>query len=224
MRRQKLFDPWPETYDQWFTTPIGSLVKKYESALILDLLEPASGEITLDAGCGTGVFTRDILSAGARVIGLDISVPMLGEAKRKLAGTRFQAVKGDLLYLPFPADSFDRVISVTALEFIEDGVGAFRELFRVSRKGGSIVVATLNSLSPWAARRRAEAKEGHPLFKEAIFRSPDDLSSLAPVRGLIRTCIHFGKEDDPAVAAEMERRGEALGLATGAFLAGRWRK
>ena len=47
-----LFDEWPEKYDQWFTTPIGALIKKYESELILDLLEPCPGEIILDEGRG----------------------------------------------------------------------------------------------------------------------------------------------------------------------------
>jgi hypothetical protein len=46
----QLFDKWPEAYDRWFTTPIGSLVKKYEAQLILDLLKPKQREIVLDAG------------------------------------------------------------------------------------------------------------------------------------------------------------------------------
>jgi hypothetical protein len=35
--RVQIFNEWPEAYDRWFTTPIGSLVKKYEAQLILDL-------------------------------------------------------------------------------------------------------------------------------------------------------------------------------------------
>jgi precorrin-6B methylase 2 len=42
-------------------------VKKYEGKLILDLLRPGQGEIILDAGCGTGIFTKDFLTAGANV-------------------------------------------------------------------------------------------------------------------------------------------------------------
>jgi predicted TPR repeat methyltransferase len=72
----ELFDDWPEGYDQWFKTPVGSLVKKCEAELVLDLLDPSPGEKILDAGCGTGVFTSDILSRGATVTGLDISLPI----------------------------------------------------------------------------------------------------------------------------------------------------
>ena len=220
----RLFDEWPEQYDRWFTTPTGALVRKYEAELILDLLRPGHGETILDAGCGTGVFTLDLLACGARVIGLDISLPMLRRSREKAAGRPFQIVLGDMLHLPFPENVFDRVVSVTALEFIEDGLGAVRELFRVTKRGGCIIAATLNNLSPWASRRKAEAQKKQSIFMKAIFRSPDELRSLAPVEGVIRTAIHFRKEEDPNVAPEIERAGREKGLNTGAFVAARWEK
>lgn len=203
---------------------MGALVKKYESELLLDLLRPKHKEIILDAGCGTGVFTLDILSSGPHVIGLDISLPMLIRAGQKAKGYPFQILLGDILSLPFPENFFDRVVSVTALEFITDAKGAIRELFRVTKKRGCIVVATLNSLSPWASRRKAEVKKRHPLFEKAIFRSPDELLSLVSVEGIVRTAIHFQKEDAPESVPEIEREGRLGGLNTGAFVAARWIK
>jgi len=147
-----------------------------------------------------------------------IGLPHLAE------GYHFQAVLADILNLPFPESSFDKVVSVTTLEFIENAKGAIGELFRVTKRGGVIVAATLNSLSPWAARRRAEAKKGHTLFQKAVFRSPDELRSLAPVHCLVKTVIHFQKEDDPAKVPEIEREGQRKGLNTGAFVAVRWEK
>jgi ubiquinone/menaquinone biosynthesis C-methylase UbiE len=222
--KTELFDEWPQKYDQWFTTPIGTLVKKYEAELVLDLLKPAPGEIILDAGCGTGVFTVDILSLNWQVIGIDISLPMLMRAAQKARGYNFQTVLADMSHLPFSENVFDKVISVTALEFIEDGKGALRELFRVTKRGGCIVVATLNGLSSWATRRRAEAKRGHTLFQKAMFRSPDELRSLAPVDGVVRTAIHFQKEEVPAKAPKIEEEGKRKGFMTGAFVAARWEK
>lgn len=222
--KEQLFDRWPEAYDQWFTTPIGSLVKKYETELVLDLLIPRKGEFILDAGCGTGIFTRDILSSGSKVIGLDISLPMLIQAGKKLKGFPFQIVLANMLSLPFPESSFDKVVSITALEFIGDAEIAIRELFRVTKRGGIIVVATLNSLSPWTAKRIAKAKKGNTIFEKAIFRSPDDLHSLVPVEAVLKTVIHFQKEDDPKKAAEIERQGKRESLNTGAFVAVRWEK
>ena len=277
-KNSRLFDDWPQKYDQWFTTPIGSLVKKYEGELVIELLRPSQGEIILDAGCGTGVFTLDILSLGAHVIGLDISLPMLKWAAEKVNPVRnssgvlaalsrrrsglnpagiilksnpaaadgpeglwpvgskrgiisngvkrqpFQIVLADMLNLPFQKNSFDKVVSVTALEFIKDAKEAVRELFRVTKRDGIIVVATLNSLSPWASLRKAQAKRGHAIFKEAIFRSPDEMRSLAPVNGMIKTAIHFEKDDEPDHVPEIEHEGQRNGLKTGAFLTACWEK
>jgi len=222
--KSRLFDEWPDEYDRWFTTPIGTLVRKYEAELILDLLRPDHGEIILDAGCGTGVFTLDILAFGPHVIGLDISLPMLRRSREKARGYPFQIVSGDMLKLPFLDGSFDKVVSVTALEFIEDAKSSVQELSRVTKKGGSIVVATLSSLSPWASRRTAEARKKQTIFTKAIFRSPDELRFLASAEGVIRTAIHFQKEDDPNIVPEIERSGREKGLDTGAFLAARWEK
>jgi ubiquinone/menaquinone biosynthesis C-methylase UbiE len=223
-REKAVFDEWPEKYDQWFTTPIGSLVRKYESELILSFLKPAPGEIILDAGCGTGVFTRDIISSGSQVIGLDISFPMLRRARENAGGVRFHPILGDISTLPFREESFNKVVSITALEFIAEAKSAVAELFRVAKKGGVVVVATLNSSSPWAARRREEARKGHSIFSKAVLRSPDDLLALVPVHGLVKTAIHFDKEDSPENAVKVEREGKTRRSMTGAFVAVRWLK
>jgi len=223
-KRTQLFDKWPEAYDRWFTTPIGSLIKEFETQLILDLLKPKQGEIILDAGCGTGVFTLHFLSRGSKVIGLDISLPMLLGSRKKLQGFSFEMVLADMLSLPFQEGSFEKVLSITALEFIEDAKEAVGELFRVTKKGGSIVVATLNSLSPWASRRIVEAKERQTIFEKAIFRSPDELLSLASAEGVVKTAIHFQKGDDRKRAVAIEHEGKRKNLNTGAFVAIRWKK
>jgi ubiquinone/menaquinone biosynthesis C-methylase UbiE len=223
-KKDKLFDEWPETYDRWFTTPIGALVKQYEAELILDLLKPGSGEVILDAGCGTGIFTSDILAAGSKVCGLDLSLPMLRYGKKKAGQAPCEVVVGDVLTLPFPGEVFDKVVSITALEFVGNARAAVDELFRVTRRGGCIVVATLNSLSPWATRRKEEARKGHRLFQKAFFRSPDEMLFLAPVPGIAKTAIHFQKDENPRIASEIESVGRTKGLNTGAFIAVRWEK
>jgi ubiquinone/menaquinone biosynthesis C-methylase UbiE len=220
----RLFDEWPEKYDRWFETPIGALVKKYEKELLIDLLQPGPEEKILDVGCGTGIFTLDILAFGPCVTGLDISRPMLKRAGFKTAGYPFQGLAANMSDLPFVDECFDKVVSVTAIEFVEDAKGAIAELFRVTKKGGVIVVTTLNSLSPWAARRKQAADKGHSLFERMIFRSPDEMLAVAPVDGTVKTAIHFLKDDDPQAAPEIEREGQMRHLDTGAFLAARWEK
>jgi ubiquinone/menaquinone biosynthesis C-methylase UbiE len=220
----EIFDTWPEKYDQWFESPIGRLVREYESRLLLEMARPLPGERLLDVGCGTGIFTLDLLAAGSRVTGLELSFPMLRRAGMKASGYPFDPVQGDMRQLPFADKSFDKTVSVTAIEFLEDAYAGVTELFRVTRPGGIVVVASLNSLSPWAVRRKAAAKEGHPIFEHAYFRSPAEMEALAPFPASIRTAIHFQKHDDPDSAVETERDGEARVLDTGAFLIARWNK
>ena len=219
-----LFDEWPERYDQWFTTPLGSLIKRYEGELISDFLKPTPGEKILDAGCGTGVFTADILSSGSQVVGLDLSLPMLRLAERKFREYPLRLVLGDMSTLPFKDSSFDKAVSITALEFIPDPQRAVDELFRVAKRGAIIVVATLNSLSPWAVRRVEQGNRGHAIFSKAIFRSPEELLSLTDVKGIVRTAIHFQKGEDPSRAMEIERQGQVGRWDHGAFVAVRWQK
>jgi ubiquinone/menaquinone biosynthesis C-methylase UbiE len=220
----QLFDKWPDQYDRWFETSIGSVIKGCEQGLIMEFLAPLAGERILDAGCGTGVFTLDILAAGAHVAGVDLSLPMLSKAASKCRLLHLSPVVGDILRLPFKDKSFDKAVSITALEFIKDAKGAVKELFRVTRSKGLVVVATLNSQSPWAERRRKEAERKETIFSKAIFRSPRQMLSLALSPGIVRTAVHFQKEALPEAAIEAEREGREKGLRTGAFVAVRWQK
>lgn len=220
----ELFDKWPDRYDSWFRTPIGSLVKKYETDLLLEMLQPGRGDVILDVGCGTGVFTRDVLSRGSRVVGLDISFPMLLQAVNKIAEQPFAAIAGDMTSLPFPACSFDKVYSMTALEFVTDAAQAVDELNRVARSGATIVLTTLNSLSPWAEQRKKKAEDGHALFQSMTFRSPEELLRITPAGSTVKTAIHFLKNDNPADVPRIEEQGMNDEIDTGAFLAVSWIK
>ncbi|SPF40110.1 Methyltransferase type 11 (fragment) [Syntrophobacter sp. SbD1] len=157
----EIFDQWPEKYDMWFETPIGRLVRQYESRLLLEMARPGHGEKILDVGCGTGVFTADLLAAGSEVTGFELSLPMLRRAGEKASGRPFYMVRGDMRRLPFATGSFDKTISVTAIEFLdEDAPSAVAEMFRVTRPGGLVVVASLNSLSPLGGQKKGRSRSG----------------------------------------------------------------
>jgi ubiquinone/menaquinone biosynthesis C-methylase UbiE len=224
MSEKQIFDDWPERYDRWFETPLGKAVLASERALILDMLRPAPGERILDAGSGTGIFTGAFIARGAGLIGLDISFAMLRRAAVREPLLARRVVAADMRALPFGDGAFDKSVSVTALEFIADARRAVEELFRVTKKGGIVVVATLNSRSPWADRRMQEARHDRSsVFTRVFFRSPAELLSLAPATGgEARTAVHFGKDDPPAAWEEIERLGQ--GSDRGAFAAACWRK
>lgn len=222
--KEELFDNWTDKYDAWFTTEVGRYVKTYETELLLELLDPLPGEHILDAGCGTGIFTADVLDHGPKVTGLDISAPMVTRAGAKLKSLDFDAACADICALPFADSTFDKVFSMTAIEFIADGTGAIAELNRVVKSGGTVVVTTLNSLSGWAANRREKARHGHSLFQEIIFRSPDDMRLLIPEKALIKTAIHFQQDSAAEHIPYLEEQARRKQLDTGAFLAAKWHK
>ena len=220
--KTSLFDSWTEKYDSWFETPVGQYVKKYESAVLLELLNPQVGEQILDVGCGTGVFTQTILDRGATVTGMDLSVPMVTKGSYLLRNMSFSGICGDMCALPFKDNSFEKVFSMTAIEFVAEADRAIAELNRVTKKGGCVVLTTLNRLSPWAERRLAKAKQGHSLFENIYFRSPEDLCSLIAQDCSIKTAIHFQKDDPVETIPAVENRGNESQLETGAFLAAKW--
>lgn len=225
-----LFDKWINRYDRWFETPWGILVKQYESRLLMELLNPLPGETILDAGCGTGVFTIDVMAKGSMITGIDISEPMLKKALEKIkkihtpCAPHFMGGCADMCCLPFADNQFDKVVSMTALEFVADAKTAVAELNRVTRPGGTIVLTTLNSLSPWAAKRLKAAEDGHDLFQKIIFRSPDEMRSLVPAHQVVKTAVHFQTDDSLSDIPELERQGEEQRSEKGAFLAVQWNK
>lgn len=170
----QLFDKWPLKYEQWFQTPLGRLVKSIELGHIMDLVAPGRQDRILDVGCGTGIFTENYVQQGARVTGVDLSLEMLRYGAQKPGLGGMLPAVADMRQLPFADSTFDKTVSITALEFIAVARTAIQELLRVTCKGGLLVIATLNRLSPWAEQRSQDAKKNkNSVFRHVHFRSPD---------------------------------------------------
>ena len=107
-------------------------------AWALDQLDPPAGCDLLDAGCGYGNVYHELLAVrGVCPIGLDLSPGMLREAA---GGCR--AVLGDVAALPFTEAAFDRVMCNHVLYHVADRAAAMRELKRVTRPGGRLILST----------------------------------------------------------------------------------
>lgn len=101
-------------------------------------LDPRPGERILDVGAGTGAATAELGKDGVYAVGTDISLGML--AAGRLARPGVPLLAGDALALPFPDASFDAVALSFMLRNVVDPPAALRELRRVTRPGGRIVV------------------------------------------------------------------------------------
>lgn len=167
-------------YDAWFATPHGRYVWRFEREAVMELAAVAPGLEVADIGCGTGIYTGELLAAGARVVGVDISPEMLAIAAAKTAayGDAVSFLPGDAAALPFADGSFDLVTSITAMEFFSKPGECLQEMYRVVKPGGRLIVATLGSLSPWSWQRRLKTFFRRTVFRHAHFYSLGDIRAL----------------------------------------------
>jgi SAM-dependent methyltransferase len=134
------------TYDAWYRTPRGGWIGGVEYRLLHRMLAPAPGATLLDVGCGTGYFTRRFArDAGLHVTGLDPNREWLDYA-RAHGEPNETYIAGDALELPFPDASFDFVVSITALCFIQDQQPALQDILRVARKRFALGLLNRNSV------------------------------------------------------------------------------
>ena len=110
----------------------------------VQMLWPRAGERILDIGTGTGWTARFASAQGADVTGIDIAEPLL-EAGRTLSAHMANApdfVHGDAEELPFKASTFDGIVSTYGVMFASRPERAAREMARVTRPGGRLVLMT----------------------------------------------------------------------------------
>lgn len=114
----------------------------------LDAARVTTGTRLLDAGCGAGLLALLASLRGARVTALDASAGLLDIARQRLPAGDVR--EGDLEALPFADASFDAVTAVNSLFYAEDMAAAMRELVRVVRPGGRVIVTA------WGPPERCE--------------------------------------------------------------------
>ncbi len=148
-----------EVSEQWGTLYVPEVTFANYNFLIrkrhvLDLFDKRGGRY-LDAGCGTGDFIPDLVQRGGEVFALDFAEEMVERAKLRVgtSGGR-QAVHfsvGDVCSLAFEPNFFDAIIAVGLIEYLADVGGAFRQMYRVLKPGGSLIVTVPNITSPFMA-------------------------------------------------------------------------
>lgn len=114
---------------------------------ILTVAEPEEGDNLLEVGCGTGVLVREavkLVGTSGSVTGLDLSENMLSVARKICPTVAFQ--QGNAMELPFEDESFDVVVASFVLMFVADQALSVREMWRVLKPGGRLVISVWESL------------------------------------------------------------------------------
>jgi len=187
----------PEAYVSWRATALGVVTEAIEQRLVLEMMGELAGRRVLDAGCGDGALACAAASWGGDVTGIDPDPSMLAAARSRAAkmGVRPTFLEGRVERLPFPDAAFDVVASTTVLCFVPDAAGAVREMVRVLRPDGRLVLGELGRWSLWAAIRRLRGWSSSSTWKAARFRTATELRALAEQAGLsvaaIRGAVYY---------------------------------
>lgn len=116
----------------------------YERPEVLRLAGDVEGRRVLDAGCGHGPLFRELRTRGAVVSGFDLSPAMVELARQRL-GDDADVRVGDLAApLPYADHEFDLVVVSLALHYVEDWGPTLKELRRVLRPGGRLIVSVIH--------------------------------------------------------------------------------
>jgi ubiquinone/menaquinone biosynthesis C-methylase UbiE len=161
---------------------------------VLNLMGPLRDSRILDVGCGDGALLCTTASRGSVAIGVDPDPAMVTAARSRARemGVSVTLLQGSVERLAFPDATFDVVTAVTVLCFVSDVAGAVREMARVLRPGGLLVLGELGRWSLWAMNRRVRGWLGSATWKAAHFWSAAELCALAEQAGLSVNTIHGG--------------------------------
>lgn len=166
---------------------------------VIDAVDPKPGERVLDLAAGTGTSSQPFRDRGAYVVPCDFSVGMLQVGKRMRPQLPFTA--GDGTKLPFADATFDAVTISFGLRNVVDPDLGLRELRRVTKPGGRIVVCEFSSPT-WAPFRTVYLEylmRALPPIARAVSSSPDAYVYLAES---IRAW-----PDQAALAARLQQAG-----------------
>ena len=121
----------------------------YDRPAVLTALGAIRGLRVLDAACGPGLYTQELIARGAVVTAFDASPVMVDLARTRIADQAQvdRAVLGQPL--PYADDTFDLIVCALAIHYAADRAAAFTEFYRALRPGGALVISTQHPTTDW---------------------------------------------------------------------------
>lgn len=190
----------PAAYDAWYRTARGHWIGETEYRLLYRRLALRPDETILDVGCGTGYFTRRFAQDSHQVVGVDRDPAAVAYAHASMTPPLRSAV-ADMSALPFADRSFDCVVSVTALCFVENEVKAVKEILRVARRRFALGLLNRDSL---LHRAKSRDSGGYAGARWHSGRSVAMLMRNLPARD-VRVATAIFLPDGGALARALDR-------------------
>ena len=132
-----MFDTVAKRYDLTNDLMTAGIQRSWRRSMVA-AVDPQQGDLVLDLAAGTGCSSEPFFVHGATAVPCDFSVGMLQQGKKDRPGLPF--VAGDGTRLPFLDDTFDAVTISYGLRNFVDPVAGLKEMLRVTRPGGRLVV------------------------------------------------------------------------------------
>lgn len=173
-----MFDGVAKRYDVTNDVLALGQTRRWRSA-VLAAVDPRPGQRILDLAAGTGTSSVPFAEAGAFVVPTDFSLGMLQVGKERQPNLPF--VAGDALALPFADDAFDAATISFGLRNLADRHAGLRELARVVRPGGRLVVCEFSEPT-WAPFRTIYSEylmRALPEIANRVASNPDAYVYLA---------------------------------------------
>ncbi len=142
-------------------------------------IDPRPGMRVLDLGAGTGTSSEPLADAGADVVPADFSEGMLAEGRRRRPDLPF--THADAMDLPFEDASFDVVTISFALRNVADPAVALREMARVTRPGGRLVLCEFSTptVTPFRTVYERYLMKALPAIASKVSSNPESYHYLA---------------------------------------------
>jgi len=206
----------------------------------------AQDDPVLELGCGTGRIALPVLKAGARLVGVDRSAPMLSRARKRLVRARLadraMLVRGDIRHLPFRSRrGFGLVMApygiLQSLTRERDLVATLASVARVLRRGGLFGMDLVPDLPRWKEYRRRTSLKGRRgsnttvtlvesvrqdrRRKLTIF-DQEYIERRGGRRSIHRFALTFRTLSVPQMARRLENAGFAVDAVLGDYQGGPW--
>lgn len=178
--RREFFDKEAHTWEEKHYPPE---VRKKLEELILSEFSISPGLKILDVGAGTGIlipFLATLLGSSGIICSFDISFPMIQQAKLKLSRKQDQVICADVHHIPFRSNIFDLVICFAAFPHFDNPEQAIREMARVLKMEGRLIIAHLLSREELARHHFGRCEVSRDLLP-----SDETFTEMAENAGLV---------------------------------------